>query len=611
MLGGAGWPMRLATYARLGPASLARVAVYRAGLRTGLHPALRIAAEPAQGPFFAASQRDEAGLQATGRWLRSMPAFCAHHLPLDDPPLWNEDPFHPGGALDGGLAWHRIPDFAAPERDIKAVWEASRMDWVPAMAQRAALGDASELDRLNRWLADWQSSAPPYRGPNWKCGQEAAIRVLHLAAAALVTDQIETALPGLIALVRQHLARIAPTLGYAIGQNNNHGTSEAAALFIGGSWLALHGDPAASRLARRGHRLLDERCATLIADDGTFSQYSVVYHRLMLDTCSLAEIWGRRLSLKPFSSATGRKLVVAVEWLRQLVDPGSGDAPNLGANDGALLIPLTDATFRDFRPSLQLAAALFCNTRAIAASGPWDEQLRWLRVALPDRRLDPLRSRSFDSGGLHVLRRAGTVAYLRYPRFRFRPSQCDLLHLDLWVDGRNLVRDGGSFSYAAPSEEAAAFAGVAGHSTASFDGREQMPRLGRFLLGAWPQAREVIMPHPDAAEPIAAAGYRDWCGAEHHRTVRLDQDRLTCIDRLGGKASSATIRWRLAPGTWELEGATLRGNGVSFRFASAEGDISATLTSGWESRHYLERTPLPVLELRVSVPALVTTEICT
>ena len=116
---------------------------------------------------------------------------------------------------------------------------------------------------------------------------------------------------------------------------------------------------------------------------------------------------------------------------------------------------------------------------------------------------------------------------------------------------------------------------------------------------------------PRSTEPIAAAGYRDWCGAEHHRTLRLDQDRLTCIDRLGGKASSATIRWRLAPGTWELEGATLRGNGVSFRFASAEGDISATLTSGWESRHYLERTPLPVLELRVSVPALVTTEICT
>ena len=603
-----GWPVRLATYARLGPASLARVAVYRGGLRSGLHPALRVTAKSAQGPFFAASRRTEAGLQATDRWLRSMPAFSGHDLPLHDPPLWNEDPFHPGEARAGDLAWHRIPDFAAAGRDIKAVWEASRMDWVPAMAQRAALGNSDELDRLNRWLADWQSNAPPYRGPNWKCGQEAAIRVLHLAAAALMTDQVETALPGLLGLIREHLARIAPTLGYAIGQNNNHGTSEAAALFVGGSWLALHGDPAAAHLARRGRRLLDERCATLIADDGTFSQYSVVYHRLMLDTCSLSETWRRRLGLEPFSPTTGRKLAAAVEWLHQLVDPGSGDAPNLGANDGALLIPLTNATFRDFRPSLQLAAALFCNARAIAEAGPWDEQLRWLRVALPDRSPGPLRSRSFDSGGLHVLRRAGTVAYLRYPRFRFRPSQCDLLHLDLWVDGRNLVRDGGSFSYAAPSEDAAAFAGVAGHSTASFDGREQMPRLGRFLLGAWPQARQVLMPDPDATEPIAAAGYRDWRGAEHHRTVRLGADCLTCIDRLGGKARSATIRWRLAPGTWELEGDTLRGDGASLCFASA-GDLSATLTSGWESRHYLERTPLPVLELKVSVPALVTTEI--
>lgn len=609
MDGRAGWPLRLATYARLGPASLARVALYRAGLRSGLHPVLRATAQPAQGPFFAISRRDDAGLRATGRWLAAMPAFSAHDLPLYDPPRWNEDPFNPGEALAGDLAWHRIPDFATPGRDIKSVWEASRMDWVVAMAQRAALGDTDELDRLNRWLSDWQANAPPYRGPNWKCGQEAALRVLHLAAAALMTDQIESALPGLLALVREHLARIVPTLGYAMGQNNNHGTSEAAALFVGGSWLALHGDRDAARQARLGRRLLEERGVALIEDDGTFSQYSAVYHRLMLDTYSLAEAWRRRLELAPFSPATKRKLSAAVEWLRQLVDPGSGDAPNLGANDGALLIPLTDAAFRDFRPSLQLASALFCDARAIAEAGPWDQQLRWLRVALPDRGPGPLRSRSFDDGGLHVLRRAGTVAYLRYPRFRFRPSQCDLLHLDLWVGGRNLVRDGGSFSYAAPPEVSDAFSGVVGHSTASFDGREQMPRLGRFLLGAWPQAREVLAVDPEATEPSAAAGYVDWRGTEHHRIVRLGSDRVTCIDRLGGKAASATIRWRLAPGKWELADDTLRGDRATLHFSADRGNLAARLTSGWESRHYLERTSLPVLELTVPVPALVTTEI--
>lgn len=39
------------------------------------------------------------------------------------------------------------------------------------------------------------------------------------------------------------------------------------------------------------------------------------------------------------------------------------------------------------------------------------------------------------------------MAMLRYPRFRFRPSQADALHLDLWLEGRNLLRDAGTYSY--------------------------------------------------------------------------------------------------------------------------------------------------------------------
>ena len=42
-------------------------------------------------------------------------------------------------------------------------------------------------------------------------------------------------------MITLHLVRIAATLPYAIAQDNNHGTSEAAALFIGGAWLDATG----------------------------------------------------------------------------------------------------------------------------------------------------------------------------------------------------------------------------------------------------------------------------------------------------------------------------------------------------------------------------------
>ena len=101
-------------------------------------------------------------------------------------------------------------------------------------------------------------------------------------------------------------APVAPKIGYAVGQDNNHGTSEAAALFIGGRWLAALGHPVGTRWERNGRRWLEERAQRLIERDGSCSQYSVNYHRLMLDTLSVVEIWRRRRPIPMGANQRGR-----------------------------------------------------------------------------------------------------------------------------------------------------------------------------------------------------------------------------------------------------------------------------------------------------------------
>ncbi|WP_310467830.1 alginate lyase family protein [Sphingomonas sp.] len=597
--------VRLGTYFGLGPANLARVAIYRLGLKTGLHPVLKLktCAAPS-GSFFAArSSSPPPGAVARQDWRETGLWFGAHAFPAATAPDWHRSPFT-GAHAEAKRPWQSIADFDPALGDIKAVWEASRFDWLLAMAQRAAFGDPAELDRLNAWLADWSAANPPYRGANWKCGQEASIRVLHLALAAMQLDQAEKPPPALAALVRLHLARIAPTMGYAIGQANNHATSEAAALFVGGSWL---GGAEGDRWARTGRRQLERQALRLIAPDGTFSQYSLVYHRVMLDTFCFAESWRRGRRLPAFSSAFLKRLQAATRWLQQLTDPATGDGPNLGANDGARLMALSDNGFRDFRPTLQWAAALFLDRRGIAAEGPWDQPLLWLGIALPTELLDHPASTTFDDGGLHVLRAGNAVAYLRYPRFGFRPSQADALHLDLWVDGDNILRDAGTYSYnSADSDD---LSGTAAHNTVQFDGRDQMPRLGRFLFGAWLKGRGV-RPVTGTGEAIeAAAGYRDYRGAEHHREVRLEPGALLCTDRLSGHARSAVLRWRLRPGDWRLEGNSVTDGTFKLTVETDGGAAELSLTSGPESRHYLEKTNLPVLEAAVRVPAIIRTRV--
>jgi hypothetical protein len=548
------------------------------------------------------------GAVAREDWKDCGSWFGAHSFPTAEPPDWHANLFS-GARADAARNWFEIGDFDPALGDIKTVWEASRFDWLLAMAQRAALGDAAELDRLNLWLADWIERNPPYRGINWKCGQEASIRVMHLALAALTLGQAEQASAALLAFVKLHLARIAPTMGYAIGQQNNHGTSEAAALFVGGSWLVLTGDQDGAAWAQTGRKWLEERAQTLIDADGTFSQYSLVYHRVMLDTYSLAESWRRRFALPAFGLKLYGRLAAATRWLQQMVDPRSGDGPNLGANDGARLMALTDTDYRDFRPSLQWAAALFLNGRAFAGEGAWDQPLLWLGLPVPEAVLPEPIGTTLGGGGLHILRTEDAVAYLRYPHFVFRPSQSDLLHLDLWVRGENVLRDGGSFSYNSSDDDTAYFNGVASHNTAEFDGRDQMPRLGRFLFGAWPKAEKLVPVSIREDMLHAAAGYRDHRGAQHLRTVELGQESLLCQDELDGKAGQAVIRWRLRPGNWRLDGNRLDDGQYRLTVESDAPSMTLRLVEGLESRYYLQKSPLPVLEILLPVPARVRTSV--
>jgi hypothetical protein len=600
--------LRLKTLMRLGVRNVLRVFFYRVALKLRIHPVLWISAEKTSGPYFAPSGSQAAMPAATEHWHKEAEYFSCHHFPLRDLPDWYANPFLPGARADSKNPWWLIADFNGAVGDIKAVWEASRFSWAVAMAQRAAKGDASELVRLNAWTQDWVDRNPPYRGANWKCGQEASIRAMHLAAAALILDQLEKPPAALLALIKLHLRRIAPTMGYALGQQNNHGTSEAAALFIGGSWLAAQGDAQGEGWQRKGRGWLEERASALIDGDGTFSQYSVNYHRLMLDTFSLAEVWRRSLRLPSFSQQTYERMAAATRWLQQFTDQQTGHAPNVGANDGALLLPLTSCAYQDFRPSLQLASALFCNARGIADAGPWNDALAWLGVDLPRELLPDPAIAIFRHGGFCILRKGAAVAFLRFPAFQFRPSQSDFLHVDLWVAGKNILCDAGSYSYA---DDAAVqyYSGVASHNTVQFGSRDQMPRLGRFLFGEWPSAVCVPELKEDGEAASIAFFYTDWHGACHERRLVLSENSLVCTDRLSGSKENAVLRWRLPRAWWTLSGSNVSTETLSLRVEGQEAGVQLAIADGCKSLHYLQEEAVSVLEARTPVPNTVTTHI--
>lgn len=595
--------LKAQTAKNLGVFNLARVAFYQLGVRSGLNPVKRLNQAPISGLLFrpvsplSHSESNQTYEFSPFGWL---PKRLVSEL------KWEKSVLTGQNYSNMEKPWFCLSDFDSNVGDIKGIWEASRFDWALGLARDYLSGREQALDELNATVKDWLEHNPPYLGPNWKCGQEASIRVMHLAMTAKLLKQVEKPEPALLAFVKAHLKRIAPTISYAVAQDNNHGTSEAAALFIGGSWLASNGDKSAIRWQKMGRKWLENRALRLIELDGSFSQYSLNYHRVMLDTYVMAELWRRDMGLAQFSDELNNKVKAATNWLYQMIQAQGGDAPNLGANDGARLLPLSDSDYRDFRPSVQLASVVFLKSLAWAEGGEYDKPIKLLGLSKPKDALPPPATFHFDKGGYIGLRnRIGAFALFRYPHFRFRPSQCDALHIDFWLDGVNLLRDGGTFSYNAGQNYIDYYGGTQSHNTVQFDGHEQMPRLSRFLLGAWLKAKDV---HWDEARQYCSASYCDYLGCRHKREVSLSESTLRVVDDIQGVQKKAILRWRLAPGEWVIEGSKIT-NQTHTIIINSNVDIQRLeLVEGKESRYYYQETSVPVLEIEVTSDGKITTE---
>jgi Heparinase II/III-like protein/Heparinase II/III N-terminus len=602
---------KLRAYLQLDARSIFDVLVYRIGLKSGLHPVLHLtpAAQPL-GVFFGPFNGRPSALAATQVWQDRPWAFGRASGALsNNPPAWHTSALtgqHVRGAADN---WNKVASFSEEIGDIKSVWEASRFDWVVAFAQSAAQGNSAALEKLNVWLSDWTANNPAYRGPNWMCGQEASFRVVHLAIASSILGQLNAVPDALTKLVLNHLRRIKPTIAYARGQDNNHATSEAMALFVGGMWLYNCSDAdsvqvEAQSYIRAGRKLLEERVQKLIFDDGGFAQYSIVYHRLMLDSLSVTEFFRQYWNAEQFSVQFYQKAIAATAWLAEFTNPDTGDAPNLGSNDGAWLLPIGSGRYRDFRPSCALASTLFDTETYFPDAPTASSLLGWLGLqANPPHQKSLAPIAIYPDSGIAVLTQEKTRVYIRLPGYKFRPHQSDALHIDVWHDGKCLLQDGGTFSYAASDWKY--FPSVAAHNSIEFDGRDQMPRAGRFLFGKWLQRDAFV-----TTENSVMASYTDYRGVSHKRTVTLHgENRISVADEISGPFKNAILRWRPGVPIMQTTANQFENDSLSITVMADANIQRCELMPHKSSRFYLHCEDIMAVEAQVRSACTIVTEI--
>jgi len=444
--------------------------------------------------------------------------FAHHTMDRGMPPDWHANPFS-GERSPADRHWCDLGDFEFG--DIKCIWEVNRFAFTYTLARAyARTGDEEYAEAFWTLLESWRSANLPNAGANWKCGQEVALRTmawcfgLYAFLGSPATTARRAAL--LAEMVHRSGSRIAANVGYALSQRNNHGLSEAAGLFtIGVLWPEFR---EAARWRDLGRRHLEEQARRLIYDDGSFSQHSVVYHRLALHCCMwcsrLGDLNGQSLSWD-YRDRVAR----AATWLWRMLNEDDGQAPVYGPSDGSLVLPLSGHGYEDYRPVVQSAFVVATGTRRLAP-GPWDEEALWLcgREALSVEPAAPERPSSFaaEEGGYYGLRSANGFALTRCARFDrgHRPSHLDQLHVDLWWRGRRITLDPGTYSYNAAAPWDRDLVGTEWHCTVTVDARSQAERVERFLYLPWP-AGQV-----DALERTAEGDIVQFCGS-HDGYARL------------------------------------------------------------------------------------------
>jgi hypothetical protein len=597
----------------LGPSKLFLYGQYRAGLRSGHYrrvlPSRRDDFDGNLGlppyphfPQVNQAQQDLVLAEADEIRRGRVRLFGADWVPLN---------LNAGASSQHWTILEKTP----PEGDIKLIWEPARFGWALTLA-RAYAFSGDPLYARDFWdkTLHFLSAHPPNLGRHWQSAQEVSIRLMVL----IICDRVLATAPSslrenrrrLWQAVAEHATRIPPTLCYARAQNNNHLLSEAAGLYAAGLYLPTH--PQAKGWRQLGWHWLNRGFQGQITEFGTYVQHSTNYHRLMLQLAVFVDHLRRQSDDVDWPEATLARLAAATRWLWALTDPDTGKTPNLGANDGAYVFPLTCLPITDYRPVVSASARAFLGEEIYEQSG-LQEMADWFN--LPKGDFSPtLQPQAPD---MLRLNSGSGRAFLRAAQFFDRPSHADQLHVDLWWRGVNLASDPGTYQYNAPPPWDNALAGTTVHNSLTVDGQEQMTRAGRFLWLDWAQA-EVLGHEVDQEGQLA------WITAEHDGYRRLGarhQRRLSAIEGGWlvsdlilpyGKPDEQThevhLRWLLPDCDWIFaEEDTLRLSGPDFTVKlsiegaeefslvrageTLHGSITAQPTWGWQSPTYLEKIP--------------------
>jgi hypothetical protein len=384
--------------------------------------------------------------------------------------------------------WTEIADFSMEAGDIKFVWEKSRFSFLYNIIRYDYHFEQDCSEMVFNEILSWIDHNPINCGPNFRCSQEISLRILNWTFALnyyknspKLTDD---AFQRIMHSVYWQIQHVYSNISFSrIAVRNNHAITETMGLYLFGILFPFF--PESGKWKGEGKKWFEEEVAYQVYPDGTFLQFSMNYHRVVTQLLT----WGIRLSElnnEVLDKVVKERAQLSLQFLFNCMNTVNGYLPNYGANDGALFFPLNDKEFRDYRPQLNALSAVL--HLGIIEENNEDQYWYGINEIDQTRMVQQHGMQSFSTGGYYLLREKDAFTFIRCGNHKDRPSQADNLHLDLWVNGENILYDGGSYKYNTDKEGLQYFFGTASHNTVMLEEYDQMKKGSRFIWYYWTQS---------------------------------------------------------------------------------------------------------------------------
>jgi hypothetical protein len=380
--------------------------------------------------------------------------------------------------------WSQIRDLSKEAGDIKYVWEKSRFTFLYDVIRYDYNFNDDQSKFAFSKIEDFIDKNPINQGPNYMCSQEISLRVLNWTFALYYYKDskflTEKLFHKIMHSIYWQIHHVYKNINFSrISVRNNHAITETLMLFISGKLFPFF--PNTKLWSKKGKYWFEKEIEFQIYNDGTHLQYSMNYHRVVIQLLTL----GIKLSednMDLFNNKVYDKAKKSLDFLQNCINHKNGNLPNTGANDGALFFKFSENDYRDYRSQLDdLRFVLFGNTFYNSNSVFW-------YGASNVTNNEPSNSvfKLFASGGYSIINDSNNVkTFVKCSSYSNRPSQADNNHIDIWVNGINYFRDNGSYLYNTNKDYISYFNGAAGHNTCTIDNTDQMIKGPRFIWFNW------------------------------------------------------------------------------------------------------------------------------